>query len=167
MCDSFRDNEWKPLPMLNDNEKKILQMALNAASSQYVCYELDAETDDERDYYLNREEEVKALRNKIFGTAPTEHKPQKEKQLRPFKNSREFILLTGLDVGHVFYFRFRAKNSEHIIPAKVIIVSLVDNSDNTTSVNIGGSVYTLESLFKDYEYYPNSNLGWKPFGVYE
>ena len=162
MCDNFRDNEWKPLPKLNDDEKEILKKALVAATSHYVRQELDAETEDDRDYYLNQEKEVNALFVKVFGPAPTEPKPQKKKKFRPFETMEEFVKTIG-DIGIIITYRTKKEPSQEM--RGMFTGYMWDSACRGWILGIGASLYRLENLFELLEYkYKNE---WKPFGVYE
>ena len=168
MCDNFRDNKWKPLPPLDDEDKDTLFKSLNMAVSHTVRNELDAETEDDRKCYLEQETKIKNLITKLFD--PKKHtpcwKPQKEKKLRPFKESEEFIEHTGLDVGSRLYYRSIAFKPENLWTRKVVITGLLDNRNDMPSVVLGNVAFDFEYITENFIYSTDGRV-WKPFGVYE
>ena len=170
MCDNFRDNEWKPLPPLDDEDKDTLFKALNMAVTHTVRSELDAETEDDRKYYLEQEAKFKNLTTKLFD--PKKHtpwwKPQspKESKWRPFRNVLELIQ-AGITVGSVIGIRLKDSDSKNERwEARAIITEVLERHDGTCIVIIGRTPLGMDLLFEEYEYC--KDLGeWRPFGVEE
>lgn len=167
MCDNFRDNEWKPLPPLDDEDKDTLFKALNMAVTHTVRSELDAETEDDRKYYLEQEAKLKNLTTKLFD--PKKHtpwwKPQspKESKWRPLKTFSDFIAVTQKSVGTSIVYRTK-------IEPEIEVVSIVqgfgmNNKDELAFIDIGICRLEPEVLFKNFEFKRNGL--WYPFGVEE
>lgn len=82
------------------------------------------------------------------------------KRYREIDTYKEFIAVTGTDLGKILSIRLR-DNPE--IETSGILSSIVECKNKLQGVDIGGASYTMHDLFKRYEFYNVNDSEWAPF----
>lgn len=85
---------------------------------------------------------------------------KKEKELRPYTLS-EF--LTIFPIGEIIIFRYKRDKSE----TYSIFLGYEKRESGDIYIEIGSAIFTLESLFKNYEWQKFPEEEYRPFGVEE
>ena len=91
---------------------------------------------------------------------------EEPKKYRPFKSIKEFVEVTGLDVGQTVFLRQIKGVFAGQWTAKYLITAITNYVDDTPSITFGNDLWTVEELAEKYEY-SKDYIKWLPFGVEE